>query len=184
MFPRLRYPTLPLYQDGQTQEPWGMSPSQVKTGSWSSRPIHWYLRHFPPLHLPHHTQPEELPSICDCPGSLGGQSCVLIKSVGGKERGKDPFLYWGGRDLKEPSLLAPAHIRAHHTPTDTKPHISTRGHRCTDTKTQTHRHTQKDTQRHIHTHTEGTHRHTYAHTDISLGNTGWLSQPSHLGHSP
>lgn len=131
-----------------------MSPSQVKTGSWSSRPIHWYLRHFPPLHLPHHIQPEELPSICDCPGSLGGQSRVLIKSVGGRERGKDPLLYRGGRDLRD---LNPAHTWAHHTPTDTKPHISTRGRRCTDTKTQTHRHTQKDTQRHIHTHTEGTH---------------------------
>jgi len=103
---------------------------------------------------------------------------VLIKSVEGKKRGKDPFLYWVGRDLKKPSLLAPVYTEAPHPLADTKAHISTHGYRCTQRHIDTH--TQKDTQRHKHAHTEGTHTDTRMHTsDISLGNTGGLSQPSH-----
>ena len=50
-----------------------------------------------------------------------------------------------------------------------------------DTQTHTHRKTHKD----MNTHTQGTHTDTGMRTsDISLGNTGWLYQPSHPSRYP
>ena len=136
-------------------------PGWPDTGALGNEPIPSKLRltEF----LPHPQVSEELASICDCPGSPGGQSCVLMRRVEGKKRGKDPFLYWAGRDLKKPSLLAPVYTEAPHPLADTKAHISTHGYRCTQRHTHTHTHTQKDTQRYEHTHTRYTHGHRHAH---------------------
>lgn len=103
---------------------------------------------------------------------------MLMKSVEGKKRGKDPFLYWVGRDLKKPSFGPCLHRGT--SPTGRHQSIYKYTWIQMYTKTHRHTHTQKDTQRHKHIHTEGTHTDTHMRTsDISLGNTGWLSQPSH-----
>lgn len=91
---------------------------------------------------------------------------MLMKSVEGKKRGKDPFLYWVGRDLKKPSLLAPVYTEAPHPLADTKAYISTHGYRCTQRHidTHTHRKTHKD----INTLTQKVHTQTHTCAPVTF----------------
>lgn len=94
-------------------------------------------------------------------------SPVLIKSVGRKERGKDPGsiprLGWQ-RSQKAVSSGPCPHASTSHTDRHKNTEAPAAPDVQTHTSTHRHRHTQEDTQRCIRIHREGyTHRHTCAH---------------------